>query len=302
MAEVTVPLSITYETKGLTPLADVIRALQAAEIAIEDSISLLPSLIDGLQIQSSSVNVRMLSQESPLRELFAIGLFMALQDDLKTEIPPMIETLLNVEITDQYDSIVTLVTAIVLFYGAAFLKDAAVKAVDNGALRRQVDGLIAKLALDIGKSEDEVRQIFDAKYSKPGPVKRLTKAVQRFFIPSQREGAVPITFDRARVENDVIRDVPYAEEFEAKEDFERYTPHYDVMLEIHAQDKDKINTGWAAVPKGISDRRLRMKLVEPVAASDLWTRDTIKADIVIVSKLTSDGYAPSEIHLTKVHD
>ena len=67
----------------------------------------------------------------------------------------------------------------------------------------------------------------------------------------------------------------------------------DVTLEIHAQDKDKINVGWAAIPKGLSESRLKMKLVDPVTSADLWTKNTVKGDITIVSKLTGDGYVPS---------
>ncbi len=302
MAEITLPLSIEYETKGITPISDVIAALQAADIAIQDAISLLPSIFPGLHIEQSSTNVRRLTQESPLRELFGVTLLVAFQDDLKSEIPPMIETILNTKIPDHYDSIVTVVTMIVLFYGAAFLKDAAVKTVENGALRRQVNSLIEQMSKSTGMTEEQVRAIFDAKYSKPGPVKRLAKAVKGFFIPAQREGSVPVNFDRKRIERDVIREVPYPDEFKDKEDFERYTPYYGAELEIHAQDKDKINTGWAAIPVGISDKRLRMKLVEPVTAHDLWTKDAVKADVIVVSKLTADGYVPSELQIMKVHN
>lgn len=301
MAEIRIPLTITYDTKGVTPIGDVISALQAAEIAIEDAISLLPSLLPGVHVEHSAINVRSLSQESPLRELFGIALFVAFQDDLKTEIPPMLESLFDIKIADQYDSIVTVATMIVLFYGAAFLKDAALKKLENGALRRQVDALMKHMAEETGMTVDRVRAIFDAKYSKPGPVKRLAKAVRGFFVPAQREGGVPVVFDRGQVGSDVIREVPYPDEFKDKEDFEKYTPYQARNLEIHAQDKDKINTGWAAVPRGITDKRLRMKLVDPLTASDLWNRDEVIADIIVVSKLTADGYVPSEIQVTNIH-
>lgn len=301
MAELRLPIQITYDTKGTTPLADVIAALQAADTAIQDAISLLPSLIDGVHIERSQINVRSLSQESPLRELFMVALIVAFQDDLKTEVPPVLEDLFRVNIPDSYDSLVTVVTMIVLFYGASFLKDAAVKAVEDGALRQKLDNIVAQLSANTGKSPEEIGKILDAKYGKPATGKRLAKAVQRFFIPSQREGGVPISFDRELVEPAVIREIPFADELDEKEDFERYESHNDVTLEIHAQDKDKINTGWAAVPKGISENRLRMKLIEPVTAQDIWTKDTIKGDITIVSKLTGDGYVPTEIHLTRIH-
>ncbi len=120
-------------------------------------------------------------------------------------------------------------------------------------------------------------------------------------MPSQREGGAPVHFDRKAVPREVIREVPYPQEFSEKEDFERYTPYQGVMLEIHAQDRDKAASGWAAVPLTITDRRLKMKLVEPVTANELWNEDAITADIVLISKLTAHGYVPSEIHLTKVY-
>ena len=300
MVELRVPLSIVYETSGTTPIADIVSALQAADLAIQDAISLLPSLIDGVQIEHSQINVRLLSQQSPLRELLLVTLLVAFQDDLNKEIPPMLEDIFKINIPDSYDSIVTVVTMVILFYGAAFLKDAATKTVEDGHLRHQVNNLISELADSTGKTNEEIKKIFDAKYSKPAPVKRLVKAVQGFFLPSQREGGAPVTFDRQTIGRNVVREVPYPQEFSAKEDFEKYQSIDDVLLDIHAQDKDKVKVGWAAVPKGITDRRLRMKLIEPVNARDIWNTDSIRADIVLVHQLAADGYVPAEIQVLRI--
>jgi len=300
MAEISLPLSITYQTKGVTPISDVIEALQSADAAIRDAVALLPSILDGVQVERTNINVRSLTQESPLRELFFVTLFIAFQGDLESEIPPMLEEIFKVNIPDSYDSIITLLTMIILFYGAAFVKDASVKAVENGALRKQLDLMINQIAKRTGKTEAEVKAYLDAKYSEPGPVKRLTKTVRGFFIPSQREGGVGIDFDREKVRPEVIREVPVAESYDEKGDLEKYQSFEAIELEIHAQDRDRLSTGWAAVPKGICENRLKMKLMEPVRAEDLWTKDTVSGNITVVSKLTAAGYQPSEIHLTQV--
>lgn len=302
MAEISLPVSITYDTSGTTPIPDIIAALQAADAAIQDAVSLLPSLINGLHIERSTVRVRLLSQESPLRELFVVGLVAALQPSLDGKASQVIESLFDVDIPDDYDSIVTFVAAVVLVYGASFLRDAAIKVVEDGALRRQLDSMVNQLAQSTKKTPEEIKKILDTKYGSPGPVKRIAKTVGKFFKPSQREGAKAVTFDRNRIEPEVIREIPYSDEFSAKEDFERYQAFNDVQLEIHAQDKDKISTGWAAIPVGLSDRRLKMKLVEPVSASDIWTKSSISGDITLVSKLTATGYSPQEIHLLRVND
>lgn len=214
----------------------------------------------------------------------------------------MLETLFNVDIPESYDSLVTVVTMIVLFYGAAFVKDMVTKTVKEGPVRRQLNEIIQVLANRTGKSPDEIRAILDAKYSKPGTVKRLSKSVAGFFLPSQRESGVGITFDRKRIEPEIIKDLPYPGEYEDKEDFERFDPYDNVRLEIHAQDKDRSQTGWAAVPVGIHDKRIRMKLIDPVTIGDIWGKDAVSADVTIVSSLTADGYAPVEIHVTRIND
>ena len=105
MAEINLPLSIVYDTQGTTPIQDVIEALRAADILSQDAISLLPSLIDGLEVEECSLNVRAISQESPLRELFLVALIVTFQDDLSSEVPPMLEDLFKVTISEKYDSI-----------------------------------------------------------------------------------------------------------------------------------------------------------------------------------------------------
>lgn len=300
MPTVSVPLSITYKTDENTPIPDVIAALQAADVAITDAVSLLPSLIDGLHIEHQRISVRALTQESPLRELFLVTLLVAFQDDLKSEVPPMIESLLGADIPDNYDSIVTVMTMTVVFYGAAFVKDALSRSVEDHALRNQVNALVDNLAARTGKTPDEVRAVLDAKYGKPSTMKRLTRSVSGFFRPVQREGAKPVVFDREVVPQETVAAVPYLPD-EGGPDLERYASHSGITLHVHAQDRDRAKKGWAAVPDGLHDKRLRMKLVEPVTANDLWQRNVVNGDIVLVSKATSDGYVPVEIQLTRIN-
>jgi hypothetical protein len=107
------------------------------------------------------------------------------------------------------------------------------------------------------------------------------------------------------ISSDTVRDIPYAGDSHQKQDFDKYDPHHAVELEMHAQDKDKDKdkaaTGWAAVATGISPARLKVRVVEPVQPSDLWGKDFVTADIVLVSKLTANGYQPFEIQISEVY-
>ena len=102
------------------------------------------------------------------------------------------------------------------------------------------------------------------------------------------------------ISKDVISDIPanylYEEVIEAETS--RQFPR--VELELHAQDKDREASGWAAVPKGISDKRLKMRLVDGVSPNELWGRDQIYGDVIVMYKRVGTDMVPTEIHLTRV--
>lgn len=300
MAEIRLPLTITYETRGATPIGDVIQALRATEEFARDTAALLPSFIDGLQVNSSELNVRMLSQESPLREAFFLALLVTYQEDLNHEVPVMLKDLFDITVTEKYDTMATVVFLTIMFYGAGLAIDAAKKMFTPSLPRGKFEELANILGKQTGKSRDEVLAIIKAFYEKPSAARRLINHTKRILLPSQKESNAPAVFGGERLEADMVREFPKISALDKKSDFDRYTPHYGVVLDLHAMDKDKTSTGWAAVARGVSDKRLKARVVEPVLASDLWGRDNVTADIVVVSKLTSDGYVPSEIQITSV--
>ena len=83
-------------------------------------------------------------------------------------------------------------------------------------------------------------------------------------------------------------------------DFDRYKPFENVTLEIHAMDRDKGATGWAAVAADFSEKRLKVRVMDPISPSDLWGIETVQVDGVLVSKLTADGFVPAEIQITAI--
>lgn len=294
------PLSITYETKGTTPLPVVIIALQATDALSRDAVSLLPSLIPGLEIQASSANVRVLTQESPLREYFLLTLIIAFQDDLRTEVPPVLEELFNVSINDDYDSLVTVAFMVVLFYGVNFAKDAALRIVSDGKTRLIYRQLLREVSQQTNRSEEEIEKILESRFAKPTAIRKLVAAASNFFLPSHRESSVPVVVDRHKIDSDAIREVPFGDVSDKSESFERFQPFKEVTLELHAKDKDKKNAGWAAVAQGVCDERVRLKIMDPVTVEQIWGKDVVVGDIVLVSKMTAQGFAPSEIHLLAI--
>lgn len=282
-------------------MGDVIEALLAVDALVRDAVSVMPSLIEGLRIEECSLNVRSLTQESPLRELFFISIFLAFQEELEREVPMLLEDIFDIAVSDKYDTIVTVAFLAVAFYGAGLAVDAARKAFSDSLPRAKFEELVQVLALETGKAPSDVRTIIEARFAKPAPAKRLVSAAKRLFIPSQRDKNAAVVIDRDRVPSEVIREIPYPKPNEAAADFDRFTPYHGVELDLHAQDRDRAATGWAAVASSISPERLKVRVMDPVQPGDLWGQDKATADIVLVSKLTSNGYVPSEIQITSLH-
>lgn len=300
MAEIRLPFSIIYETEGTTPIADVVIALQATDALMRDAVSLLPSLVDGLVVDDYSLNVRSLTQESPLRELFLVSLIIAFQNDLQSEVPPVIEDILNIAVSDRYDTLITVAFMAIAFYGAGISIDAAKKTFADSLPRAKFEELVQVLASETGKPAGDIRSIVEAKFGKPAHAKRLAGYAKRLFWPSQKDQNAPVFFDRDRISTELIREIPFPTKADQKTNFNRYTPYSGVSLELHAQDRDRAATGWAAVARNVSDRRLIVRVMDPVLPSDLWGKDEVQADIVVVSKLTSNGYDPVEIQIVAV--
>ncbi|MFZ1469019.1 MAG: hypothetical protein WAT09_08565 [Paracoccaceae bacterium] len=298
MVEVNVPFSVSYQTVGLTPISDVIDALKATDALMQEAVSLLPSLIHGLRVEGSSLNVRRISQESPLKEIFGVALFLAFQDDLEAEVPPLLEDILNISISDRYDTIVTVVFLMVVFYGASFAKDAALKMVSDHKVGQKLDEMVWIVSQQTGKADAEIRAILDSKFGKHSSVKKWVSNALTFFVPSKKAENAPVMVDRDELSRDLVRDVPSPVPAERVADYDRYQAMSGVEIEIHAMDKDKSATGWAAVVPSVSDRRLKMKVVDPLSPSDLFGQSSVVGDIVVISKLTADGFVPNEIHLT----
>ena len=77
------------------------------------------------------------------------------------------------------------------------------------------------------------------------------------------------------------------------DDDEKQTPLTNVEVVIHATDLDHSSSGWAGHITGVYQKRLRMKLFSSVQPSQLFGKDKIIADIILVSKRTvEEDYMP----------
>lgn len=179
MQQIQIPLNIIYETDVPTPISDVIVSLQSVEAISKDAVSLLPSLINGLQVEKCSLNVPSL-EEGSLREAFFLAMLVTYQPELAKEVPDMIETLFSVKVHDKYDTITTVVFLIVLFYGVGLAIDVAKKAFTDSLPRQKFNELVDILAHETGKPASEIREIIEARFQQPAAAKRIVKGAKSF--------------------------------------------------------------------------------------------------------------------------
>jgi hypothetical protein len=294
------PFEVTYQTPNTVPIEDVIDGLISAKLLIEEGGYNLAHLIPGLQIEQVRVNVRSVTQQSHLRELLFVSIYLATQKDLEREVPALVELVTGTVVPDDFRTLLTLSVLIALFYGAAYAKDLITHISTESALKGQLDALIEDMSGRTGKTYDEIKRLLDRRYKPKAKIKTLASVAFQFFKPSKSQSNAPIRVNDRDISTEVISDVPstYAYEKVLESDSAKSFP--GIELELHAQDRDRDASGWAAVPKGITDKRLRMKLVDGVTPSELWGRDQIRGDVIVLYKRVGTDMVPTEIHLSRV--
>jgi hypothetical protein len=292
--------SVRYLTDDPVAIRDIIESLQGVETILGEMANMLPQFVDGLLVQKIEVRVRELAQESPLRELFLVALFLAFQQDLEREVTGNIESLTGYDIPSNLDTIVTVLALILVFYGVAAIKDLVVGKVAAGPSERMLEGLIGELAIDTGKSAEYIRERLDARYGDKTLWKRIANATSRFFGPSKRQHSAPIEVNQRPIDHETVQDVPAQYLVDRESDDRPTRPFSNVALELHAQDKDNAGKGWAAVPRGITDQRLRLKLMPEVTPSEVWGHNIVHGDITIVYERIGLDMVPKIIQLDRV--
>jgi len=291
---------VRYRVDEPVPIKDIIESLQGIEVVLRETALFLPRILPGLQVEHTEIKVRQIAQESPLRELFVLSLFLAFQKDLEAEVPPMIESLIHHQIPHSMDTMVTLLALIIVFYGVGAIKDLVVGGADDGPSQRKLAALITEVAQISGTSEKIIRDKLNERYGDKTAWKKLTNATARFFRVSKRQDSAALDVNDRAIEQDVVRDIPADYLFDDAKSDEASRTYYDVNLELHAQDKDHKGQGWAAIIPGITENRVKLKLMPDIEAGDLWGLDHVRGDVTVLFDRIGAGLVARSIQLHKI--
>ncbi|SIR06535.1 hypothetical protein SAMN05880590_11189 [Rhizobium sp. RU35A] len=299
--ELRLPFRVEYKTENPVPIPEIVGSLLSLQMLLEEAASNLETFVPGLTIEKIDIRVQEISHGS-LKEILFVSLFGVFQDELDHDLPDLVQEFMGVEMPENTHTLLTILVIVAIVYGADYIKSIVTDGVKETLTASWKKNLIQDLADKTGRSYDETKKALDDRYGKPGRIKRLADASVKFFQPSKRQGNAPIDVGSKRIDPRFVEDTEADFVYEEAASAEKSQDLYGVRLRIHQKDLDRETSGWAAMPLGIHNKRLPMKLLDGVTADQVWGNDEITADIVLLSKRKGVDFVPSEIHVLRVSD
>lgn len=301
MAEYRLPHEIFYETDEPISVSDVIDSLLGTEEILTEMGPLLEACIPGISVEKIQISIKEISEGS-LREVVWVALFVAFQTDLEVEVPSLLEELFGTKVGHDYPVITTVFFLLLLFYGADFVYQRLSKMTEGSRIRAQLDGLVTEAAGHCKISEDKLRHVLEERYAK-GRMRSLVRATLRVFRPSKQHGNSGFRVGGRRVEPRLVAEVPGDAQMLEYDEPPKTQALQDVAIELHAQDVDRTKQGWAAVIPSLSKQRMRMEIYPPIRPIDIYTRPTIRGDVMVVFRENAKGeQEPSICYLVRLTD
>jgi hypothetical protein len=132
----------------------------------------------------------------------------------------------------------------------------------------------------------------------PNQRRILAKTAVDFIRPAKHERGAAITGAGLTITPEAIDETPSPLDIALEDEIDERTAGYSkVRVILHAYDIDRVTSGWAGHIEGVWDKRVRLKLSPTIQPNRLFGRESVVADIILVSKKRQDGnYVPTIIH------
>ena len=300
--EIILPHRVTYQIDGRASVADVVEALLGTEQLLRETIPLLEGCAPGLTIEKIAITGERISQDSPLRQALYVALFAVFQKDFEKAVPMIAEKLFGLGIPPEYNPVLTIAFCVVLFFGAETIYNQVSTKAFASRIREHLDGAVKELAEETGVAEPKLRKILETRYGK-SRTRVIAQSAMSFFKPSKSQGNAPVLIGEKLIDSETVAEIPTEAQIESADVPEIARPLKDVLIEIHAQDVDRPKQGWAAVVPELSSKRLRMEIHPPLKPEQIYTKQSIRGDVMVISKKGPDGiYKVDSIHLLDVRD
>jgi hypothetical protein len=308
MAEVVFRHGIEYPDNHGIPLSDIAATLIAQERLLPVVSGMLQELYPGLSIEKAAISLDNLRHGS-LSEAFFVAIFIVFQKELESEVPELIEHITGVHVSDRYDTVVTVLFMIALYYSAKTIFERGKKKVSPSQkaniLEDDYKTYVNIGSLTMNVSEKEIESALERvvpKKSEP----LLARAALDIIRPAKRGGNGRI-IPRGLPEVSAASVAKFPTELAFTELADDTFPIHmqDALLEIRATDRDKTKNGWAGriSADGVTTKRLPVVLAPGVDPEALHHRDEVRVEAMLESKITEDGGTkPVRIHVFRTLD
>lgn len=306
MHTIQLPHELYYPDSHDVPLSDIAATLIAHERLLPVAVDALERLVPGLTIEDRKILLERVERSS-LREAFYVAIFVAFQKDLEVEVPAIFEALTGVQVSDRFDTVLTVLFMVALYTGATTMFGKGKKTGDGRAPVSIVGDHATYVNLaseQLGRTPAEVMAAVNkAIGNKVATVQRATVDV---FRPAKRNGngriqprGVP------EVSRQAVADFPTAIAL-AELDDDIVPVHLPrCTLHIRATDRDKSDRGWAAWAEadGVKTKRLPLRLAPGVDPDALAEMHEPEVEAILESRFRDDGTTkPVRLHVFRVFD
>ena len=300
--EIRVPHQIIYQTPEPVPVADAVEALLGTERVLLDIGPLLEGLFPGLEA-NVRVYVQEIAEGASLKEYLMVAILAAYQPDLAKDMPQIFDSIFSGHPPKKYNSIIAILFLLLTFYGVDTVFQRINKSLSHSRIRNQFDGLVGEVAKEMKTSEEAVRDLLSQRYGNATRRKLLARGAIRVFTPSKRQNNSGMVVENRRIEPILVAEVPSDAQILDTDEPDSSAPVENVKIELHAQDVDRSRSGWAGIIPEISPNRLRMSLYPPIQPDDIYTRNNVRGDIILVSRRNRSGKVePYMFHLVRLRD
>jgi hypothetical protein len=303
--EIVFPHEIEFKLTARPSVGEVAQSLIANAELVATVGRVLQQCIPDIQIEKITVELLSATTSSPSKEALAAGILLTFQEDLRREVPKLIEGITGVYIDPGYTTLVTVIFLVVVIYGIEkawelFKKPKLETAAPYPPpqITQNVGTIIHAGAALVGLAPGQFAAALDRSFA-PHQRRALAKTAVKFIQPAKQDAGAWITGGGLMITPETIAEAPSTLDIALEDEDDEKTEGYrKVRIILHAYDIDHVSSGWAGHIDGPWNKRLRIKLSPSIQPSTLFGKESIVADIILVSKRREDGtYVPSLIHL-----
>jgi len=302
--ELAFPHRVEYQD-GTASIDETIENLRAQKRLLEEGVRLLEHALPNMDVEAVHIRVIQVAAGSLITE-FLILVYGAYQKEVEQTIVGGIEEMFGTEIPPEYEALVTLATLAVVYFIARYAYDAVRKGKPDRPASTHIEGEYNTVINIIADKINVPANTVEAALHDSVPASRrrpLIKSVTKFLRPREDGRVSPVEVQGVgEVDPQALAEYPSDAEL-AQIDDSRNIDIPGATLDIRAVDRDRNNTGWAAVLVGDKrfKRRLPMDLYPTINAEALAKKERVKGDVIIEGERSTDGvFRARRIHLISV--